>query len=589
MKNIPKIYNNISGNVAIFIALLTPVMLASGAAGLETIEIYRAKSIVQAATDAANLAAAKTLTITGNQSTARDAGQRIFAANLANLANMTNSITFNFGSGDCAVDGVIANAQINHNLFFSGVWRSIGTSSGQANIQARSIVNCGGDTIEIAFVIDNSSSMRVGGRIQAAKDATTRLVDTAHNIISGAASSNAIKFALVPFAALVNVGNTYRNQNWVDRLGKTSFHHEHFDWTTIGATQIAGVWRDVNDRLLTRFTLYDEMNQQWKGCFESREFPHHSRDTQPNQNNPQTLYVPSFAPDPPDQINDLNLFIFEGFFSLNYIEDHHNIPAQFGTGTNAIINTGTFGPPTTQIRRQNWMWKYLNSPRLYDVNNGFSTLPSGQHTEGGPNAYCTTQPITPLTNSRNGIKAAIRNMTPLGSTNIQQGIAWGWRVLSSREPFTQGRSETNTTNRKIMIIMSDGQNYLGENQINVGGNINPSLYGAFGFNGGINGNTILPKRLFNGVPGESQLRDTQQDNETAINYHMEQTCKNAKEDGIIIYSVAFRIAASQAGIKDYLRECASQIDLYYDANNNAELISVFEQISENLITLTISG
>ena len=39
--------------------------------------------------------------------------------------------------------------------------------------------------------------------------------------------------------------------------------------------------------------------------------------------------------------------------------------------------------------------------------------------------------------SRAALAAA---MAADGETNIPEGIAWGWRLLSAREPFTQGRA-----------------------------------------------------------------------------------------------------------------------------------------------------
>jgi ubiquinol-cytochrome c reductase cytochrome b subunit len=39
---------------------------------------------------------------------------------------------------------------------------------------------------------------------------------------------------------------------------------------------------------------------------------------------------------------------------------------------------------------------------------------------------------------------------------ITEGIAWGWRVVSSPEPFTGGRPESERGNDKVVIVLTDG-------------------------------------------------------------------------------------------------------------------------------------
>ena len=89
-----------------------------------------------------------------------------------------------------------------------------------------------------------------------------------------------------------------------------------------------------------------------------------------------------------------------------------------------------------------------------------ATSPQG---DDGPNCSCTTKPITPLTDvsataGKNAIKAAIDAMSPTGNTNVPEGMAWGWRMLSSGAPFTEGRPETEKGNDKVVIVLTDGAN-----------------------------------------------------------------------------------------------------------------------------------
>ncbi len=49
-------------------------------------------------------------------------------------------------------------------------------------------------------------------------------------------------------------------------------------------------------------------------------------------------------------------------------------------------------------------------------------------------------------------------MAPTGNTNVPEGLAWGWRTVSSNEPFTEGRSNTEKGNDKVVIVLTDGAN-----------------------------------------------------------------------------------------------------------------------------------
>ena len=86
-------------------------------------------------------------------------------------------------------------------------------------------------------------------------------------------------------------------------------------------------------------------------------------------------------------------------------------------------------------------------------------MPAGK----GPNYSCTTKPIVELTDvstteGKDAIDLAITNMVAVGATNVPEGMAWGWRTLSSGAPFTTGRPETERGNTKVVIVLTDGAN-----------------------------------------------------------------------------------------------------------------------------------
>ena len=49
-------------------------------------------------------------------------------------------------------------------------------------------------------------------------------------------------------------------------------------------------------------------------------------------------------------------------------------------------------------------------------------------------------------------------MAANGNTNVPEGMAWGWRTMSSGEPFTDGRPEIEKGNDKVVIVLTDGAN-----------------------------------------------------------------------------------------------------------------------------------
>ena len=167
-------------------------------------------------------------------------------------------------------------------------------------------------------------------------------------------------------------------------------------------------------------------------------------------------------------------------------------------------------------------------------------------------------------------------MTASGATNVQQGVIWGWRTLSSGEPFTGGHDESVSSNNKIMIVMTDGANTY----YPLSNNSNRSLYGAYGFSA--NG------RIYDGT-GVSATH-TSASYTQAMDQHMLITCENAKQAGILIYSIAFEVRDSTT--KANMEMCASDDGqggkLYYDADDRQSLIETFQDIANKITELSIT-
>ena len=107
----------------------------------------------------------------------------------------------------------------------------------------------------------------------------------------------------------------------------------------------------------------------------------------------------------------------------------------------------TIGTTSTErcnsaLARQKYMPKYFDIPTSAMSAGTAQPGRHGQRPEPGlhDQADHAAAPTSASTRGKTAIKAAIDAMSPTGNTNVPEGMAWGWRVLSSGAPFTEGRA-----------------------------------------------------------------------------------------------------------------------------------------------------
>ncbi len=408
-------------------------------------------------------------------------------------------------------------------------------------IGAGSRVVRGDGTMEIALVLDNSGSM-AGQPIIDLRTAATNLVNT---VFAGVIDTERVKVSVVPFAGSVNVGPEHRTAAWMDGAGLSPIHHQN---------QLVAEKR-------TRFQLFDDLNRAWGGCVEMRPAPYDTNDTAPAAGTPATLFVPMFAPDEPDDANDGGLT-----YPNNYLSDFGGtcpapvqICVNFNTRRNRCDQYGN--QPISPIIAQGRTCKYKNA--------GFSGA--------GPNTGCATRPIEALNGLKSEVTTAISQLAASGMTNIGEGVMWGWRTLSPAEPFTEGRPYSDTKNRKIMIVMTDG-----ENTYNTHNNQNKTGYLAYGYG------LPLPAPLGAGQAGRLGTTYTQSAILTQMNNKTTTACANAKAEGITVYTIAFRLESSPTTLA-LLRSCASSTDKAYLASDGASMIQIFQIIGREISQIRVAG
>ena len=619
-------WKNTEGNFALITAIAMIPVMGGVALAIDYSEMVRERQETLNALDAAGIATGRYIASGATDAQAIAYANSFFKANLNTV--LPSNVTLNVALPATNSGGTLKlSADLTYNpKFLPAATYLIGGSNQTAlKFNASSEIRLK-NTVEVALALDNSGSMDYYGtgsgkkRIDLLKAAAKQLIDT----LAGQAStikqvSEPVKFGLVPFAASVNIGADKEGQPWMDNDGISPVHHENFDWTSFGYsnnTSNRRVTKDANgiyrktgsdwgtqrNQKVTRFTLFNEMKYytsyysnakdnytSWAGCVEQRPSPYDVDDTPASTGNPATLYVPMFAP---DQVrNDYN----------NYWSD--------------VVSSDDY----SAAKRQAYM------PKYFDLSNIGYVASAGTSKAGlnaGPNASCTTQPITPLTDvtnvdGMNKIKTAIDAMQPLGGTSVGSGLAWGWRVVSSGAPFTEGRPETEKGNDKVVIVLTDGANtYYTPGSLGYNDSAGAkSIYADYGFQAPYNTNsTYSPRLLLNtsNAVVKSGYGTFDNDNYTkAMNEQMAKLCDNAKKANILVMTVSLDIdpskisnandkAAAQSQI-DGLKACASfsrhrkdpsdptkPAKLYWNATG-ADLSDKFKEIADELSNLRIIG
>lgn len=585
------------------------------AIGVDYTEMTRQRQNALNALDAAGVATAQQIVAGASDADAKAYAKNFFEANLAHIdpANTTLTVTLpnsNTGGGTLKLCGTLT-----YKPYFLPTARLLlGGSAGPTSVAFNTCSEVRlKNTLEVSLVLDNSGSMNDLGkgsnkvRFDLLKSAAKQLVDQ----LAGQAQqmrqvSNPVQFSLVPFAASVNVGSGNASAAWMDTTGISPIHHENFDWTTMSssysstkyAQNIAGVWyakgsgwdATQKDLPLTRFSIYNQMKRvsdcssknwdgscrsnatytygavaSWGGCVESRPYPYNIQDTPASAGTPATLFVPMFAPDETD------------------LTDSSSRPA------NNNWRTDTTPGSSTSAERQRYMPKYFADPG--------NTITSAYGMDAGPNTSCSTTAITPLTDvstttGASAVKAAIDAMAADGATNVPEGMAWGWRTLSSTAPFTEGRAETERGNDKVLIVLTDGANtyytptsvtaqtYSGTNWAYGGNDLAgaKAIYSALGYVKPYN-NTYSYGRIFLGTSANVATDDYSNANYTkAMNEYFTTLCNNAKAANIMVMTIALDLDATKTAEKtqmDALKACSSDSRFSKDPTDATKPMKLF--------------
>jgi len=634
-----------SGAFAIIFAMIAIVLVAMSGAVVDFTSVQQARTKAQVALDSAALALQPTIYNSGvTGDTIKPQAEALLVNRLADAADKWGDCTTALPSPynvplsstppcvtmatptiDQTAGSLTLTATLTIPMNFVDL---VGVKTMQ--VQVQSVATRQKLNLEVAMVLDNSGSMGYtmgtngyyGGttRMQTLHDAATCAVKILFysNYTDCSASTTGLTatpdttVGIVPFSQEVNVGYSLPNAD-LDRTGTTagSVTVDNFDYTD----------SIIGDKSLTpgvdRVALFSKMKDSsgntmsWAGCVQARANPYDTTDDPPNSSTPATLYTPFFAVDEPDSSSS-------GPFRNNYISDKGSSCAisssctitatssWYGTSTSywtvasdgetssakcscsgyttttsksgSTTTTQCTGVPfqptnLTQQQYQTRLCKYNGASMTSAVNPG---------SVFGPNGDCPAAKVQPLNDTPSTIISAINAMQPLGGTNITQGAAWGFRLLSPNDPFDALPYDSATS--KVLIIMTDG-----ENTIYPGSNMNDDTYNsAYGFPLNMNGTTPTG-RLLPASAGTSQLQSS-----SALKAEMDNRlstiCTNAKNNNITVYTIAVDVkdTTDPTGNATLLTNCASSPTDYFEADDATALQNAFTTIANQLAALRLA-
>lgn len=250
-----KFFRSRRGSVMqLFAFTLLPVMAASGLA-VDGTRLFLVRDSVQRAVDAAGLAAGHTLLVDEMEGDARS----FFDANFTNIEDVATLQNFTMvTNSDNSIIDVSATVAVNTTFMrIFGFDEITFTRTAQITRETRGM--------ELALVMDNTGSMRSGGKMTAA-------INAAHNLIQAVFGDDDVNpnlwVSLVPYTATVNIGT--QHSEWLSLQGQTDVgaggNYSPTTWR--GCVEARGGGLDETDDTpdLAPFTPYfyaDNVDNDW--------------------------------------------------------------------------------------------------------------------------------------------------------------------------------------------------------------------------------------------------------------------------------------------------------------------------------------
>jgi hypothetical protein len=593
-----------SGVFAVLFGLMAIVLIALGGAGVDYVALQQARSRAQVALDAAALALQPQIfKASYNEETVRAQAEAIVLDRIgdARIDARVDGIETSVPDGS-----LYLHAEFTMPTMFVSL---VGVPALSASVQAKATRKM--LKLEVAMVLDNSGSMASYNRMSYLKEAArcaTRImfygeVDEDCDEADDAEAQDNVKIGIVPFTMMVNIGTQFSNATWLDWTGQNSISQLNFDSDDNASTPFAG---PVN-----RKTLFTQTGTSWRGCVEARRAPYDTDDTPPTTS--AALFTPMFSPDTAS--GNYNSYLSDtggtcqvktctektvrkncsyswwsgwtcsGATTSTYtkkVGSTTTTPAASCVPANGVVLSGPNTDQSGTTLTTTTTYSLLTQQELQERLCKYNGVTVSDSKNSGPNAYCPSISVLPLTDNVDNVLARINAMNADGGTNIQQGAIWGYHALSSTEPLTQAAPYSSGAVSKVMILMTDGFNEPDYRSYSDTWN-GTGIYYSWGFRkdgrlpdtDGIIGN----ENEYNAHNSKADMSETMDEKTVA-------TCNNAKAEGIRVYTIGLN-PPSQA-TRDMLESCSSGDGYYFFPEDPSDLIDVFTQIANQLAQLRLA-
>ncbi len=167
------------------------------------------------------------------------------------------------------------------------------------------------------------------------------------------------------------------------------------------------------------------------------------------------------------------------------------------------------------------------------------------------NIGCTKSVVTPLTSSKTDLKASIDDLVAEGSTYINVGLVWGWRMISRMAPFEEGSVPKDPDWQKAIILMTDGKNEPNGN------------YSAYGLSSSA------------GITAAK------------LNTRLSNICDDLRDEKILVYTITFDSGVDD-DTKEMFEECATIPSMAHNAPSDTKLKEVYQKIARELANMHLS-
>lgn len=217
--------------------------------------------------------------------------------------------------------------------------------------------------------------------------------------------------------------------------------------------------------------------------------------------------------------------------------------------------SGSWWNPTTTcvsertVSKNDWKGCVVDRDENYDISVSppISTNNATKFPANSNNLYnnqCSLRPIVPFSTDWAMLKSEIDKMVAGGATNTTIGFAWGWQMLTHGALLSNAAAPDPNKLEKVMVYLTDGINTYDRGGI-----------------GSCNGSAHCPR----------------------VDARTELVCSGIRNAGITVYTV--RLVQGNATL---LRNCATNPNMYYNANTASDLTNVFKSIAQALSNLRLS-